>query len=179
MLRSVITFGLVGGIIIALFIFLEGTLIERSIIPMSWTEVIGYATMLVSMSMVFFGIKSYRDNYGNGTITFWKGLQIGLLISLIASVMYFAGGELYNAANPNFFPKLMERVTEQQTNTMKAKGVPQEDIDKKNEEMAQFATMFGNPLIRFAIFIMEMFPVGIVVTIVSSAVLRRRDVLPA
>ena len=179
MQKIILKFGLAAGIAMIAFIFVEGTLIERNMVPMAWTEVIGYATMLIALSMVFFGIKSYRDNHGNGSITFWKGLQIGLLISVIASVMYFAGGELYNAANPSFFPTVMERLAEQQGSDMRAKGASAEDIAKKKEEMDQFLQMFKNPLIRFAIFVMEMFPIGVVVTLISAGLLRKRELLPA
>ena len=179
MRKVVITFGLIAGAIMILAIFVSGTLIEREILPIAWIEVTGYTTMLIALSMVFFGIKSYRDKHSNGSITFWKGVQIGVLISLIGSVMYFAGGELYNAVNPNFFPKVMQRFSEHQITNMKAKGASDDEIIKKNEEMAQVLVMFKNPLIRFAVFVMEMFPVGIVVTLVSAGLLRKREMLPA
>ena len=179
MRKVVITFGLIAGAIMILAIFVSGTLIEREILPIAWIEVTGYTTMLIALSMVFFGIKSYRDKHSNGSITFWKGVQIGVLISLIGSVMYFAGGELYNAVNPHFFPKVMQRFSEHQITNMKAKGASDDEIIKKNEEMAQVLVMFKNPLIRFAVFVMEMFPVGIVVTLVSAGLLRKREMLPA
>ncbi|CAN5536831.1 hypothetical protein BH10ACI2_BH10ACI2_14450 [soil metagenome] len=179
MRKIVISFGLAAGAIMIACIFLEGTLVSRGIVQTAWMEMIGYATMLVSLSMVFFGIKSYRDNHAGGVITFWKGFQIGVLISLIASVLYFCGGELYNAVNPDFFPKVMERVTEQQKISMKEKGATDEEIAKKDEELANIMTLFKNPLLRFAVFLMEMFPIGVIITLISAALLRRREFLPA
>jgi uncharacterized protein DUF4199 len=179
MRKIVITFGSIAGAIMICSTFLSGTLIENNVLPMSWAEVTGYASMLIALSMVFFGIKSYRDNYNNGSITFWKGVQTGVLISLIASVLYFAGGELYNAVNPNFFPKVMEKYVEMQADKMKANGSSDDEVVKMKEEMAGMMTLFKNPLIRFGIFVMEMFPIGIIVTLVSAGLLRRREILPA
>ena len=56
--------------------------------------------MVIALSMIFFGIKSYRDNYQNGAIGFWKGFQVGLLITLIASLMYALTWETYMQARP-------------------------------------------------------------------------------
>ena len=177
--KVAIRFGLFAGAVMIGLIFLEGALVERELFPIAWMEVTGYASMLIALSMVFFGIKSYRDNQGKGIVTFWKGVQIGVMISLIASVLYFVGGELYNAVNPGFFPKIMERSIEQKTNDMKSKGAPEEEIATMKEDIAKFVTMFKNPLIRFAVFVMEMFPIGVIVTLISAALLRRREMLPA
>ncbi len=179
MKKVVIIFGLISGLIIFSFVFLTATLSEKNILPMDRLEIIGYTSMVISLSMIFFGIKSYRDNYGNGRVTFWKGVQIGLLISLIASVFYFAGGAVYNLANPGFVERFSARFAEHQTEKMKSEGKPQEEIDKTVAQMNDVLKMLENPLIAFAIFFIEIFPVGVIITIVSAAILRRKDVLPA
>src|SRR6266571_4222100 len=99
MKKVVITFGLISGFVIACLGWIIGWLCMVDMVSLDRTEWIGYASMLIALSMVFFGIKSYRDNYAGGKITFWKGVQIGLLISLIAGVLYFVGALSYDIAN--------------------------------------------------------------------------------
>ena len=92
MKKVILTYGLIGGVMIACFVWLVSTLCDRNIISFDKSEYYGYGSMIVALTMVFFGVKSYRDNNGKGVITFWKGVQIGLLITLIGTFMYFRPG---------------------------------------------------------------------------------------
>ncbi|HEV7644905.1 MAG TPA: DUF4199 domain-containing protein [Pyrinomonadaceae bacterium] len=178
MKKIVITFGVISGLILAGFVFLISTLCGNETISMDHGELIGYTTMAISLSMIFFGIKSYRDNVGKGKITFWKGIQIGLLITLIASVFYFAGAEAYNVANPGFVDKIMTKFTKLQTEKMQQAGASQEEIDKTVKFAGDMAKAMENPFIFYAICLMELAPVGLIITLISAAILRRKDVLP-
>jgi hypothetical protein len=179
MKKIVLTFGLIAGGLSMIFTFLIATLCDWESIDFGRAELIGYASMVVALSMIFFGIKSYRDNYANGTITFWKGVQIGLLITCIGSVMYVIGGEAYTAINPGFAPKVMEKYKEFETNKMKAKGASQEEIDAVMNQMTEMIKMMDNPLVRFGIYLIEIFPVGLIITLLSAALLRKKELLPA
>jgi Protein of unknown function (DUF4199) len=179
MRKTILTYGLIGGGLSMIFTCLIATLCEREILTFGNAEGVGYASMVIALSMIFFGIKSYRDNYGKGAITFWKGVQIGILITCIGSVGYVIGGELYTAINPGFAPKVMEKYKEFETNKMKQKGASQEEIDTVVKQMTDMVKMMENPLIRFVIYLVEIFPVGVVITVLSAALLRKRELLPA
>ena len=86
MKKIVLTFGLISGGITALMMFLTLPLVDR--ISFDKLEVIGYTTIVLSFLMVFFGIRSYRDSVGGGTITFGKAMKVGLLITLICCICY-------------------------------------------------------------------------------------------
>lgn len=179
MKKTVLTFGLIGGVLAIMFTFLIATLCDRDMIAFDKAELVGYASMVIALSMIFFGIKSFRDNYGNGTITFWKGLQIGILITSIGSVMYIAGAELYTVLNPAFGPRVMEKYKEYETNKLAKKGAPQAEIEATVQQMTEMEKMMDNPFVRFGIYLIEIFPVGVIITFLSAALLRRREVLPA
>jgi hypothetical protein len=179
MKKVVLTFGLIAGVIIAVLVWVVAWLCERDLIAFERMEFVGYASMLIALTMVFFGIKSYRDNYSGGKITFWKGVQVGLLISLIAGVLYFAGALSYNIANPGFQAKFIEKYTEFSIGKLQAEGAPQAEIDSAKAEIALMQRLFENPLLFFAIAMVEILPVGIIVTLISAGLLRRREVLPA
>lgn len=123
----------------------------------------------------FFGIKSYRDNHG-GKISFVKGLQVGILISLISAVCYAAAWELYY---PRIGDEFMQKYTTYYLDKMKKEGASDAEIEKARTESEQFMEMYKNVFVRFAMSLMEILPVGVIVTLLSALLLRRREVLPA
>ena len=171
MKKTIIKFGLVGGVLMIGLVFLIATLCEREIVTLDRAELFGYAGMLIALTMVFFGIRQYRQEHGS--ITFWKGCQIGLGISAIAAVMYFIGGEIYNLINPEFGPAFMAKYAEYQVELMKAKGAAEPEIEAMRQQMNTFLEMYKNPLVRFGVALIEFLPVGIIVTLVCSLLLRR------
>jgi hypothetical protein len=179
MKKVVLTFGLISGLIIAVLVWVNTWLLASGHLSYDRAELTGYASMLIALSMVFFGIKSYRDNHAEGHITFWKGVQVGILISLISGVLYFAGAESYGIAHPGFVDNFVQRASEQTVNKMRAAGSSQEQIDKSVAEIDQMKGLLQNPLIFFFICLIEILPVGIVVTLISAALLRKKELLPA
>ena len=179
MKKIILTYGLIAGVLSMIFTFLIATLCDRDMIDFSKAELVGYASMVIALSMIFFGIKSYRDNYGSGTITFWKGVQIGILITAIGSVMYIAGAELYTVINPGFAPRVTEKYKEYEARKWAQKGASQAEIDAAVQQMTEMVKMMENPLVRFGIYLIEIFPVGVIITLLSAALLRKRELLPA
>jgi amino acid transporter len=173
-----LTFGLIAGAIISVFLFIGFVVWEnsRKIID---NELIGYATMVIALSMVFFGIKSYRDNYQKGAIKFWKGFQVGLLITLIASLMYTITWETYLQVRPASYQAFIDYYIECQVNKKKEKGASAAEIDQEVRKMDDIKKMYGNPAIRFGMTLMEILPVGIIIALISAAVLRKKEFLPA
>ena len=175
MKKIVITYGLISGAIITCLFLLSMYLWSKGVINFDNGEYFGYGSMLVALSMVFFGIKSFRDNQIGKSIGFWKGAQVGILITLLASFVYAASWEVYMQVSPQ--NSFMESYTEHYISKMKEKGATQEEIDKTLNEMAAMKDMYKNPVIRFGMTLMEILPVGIIVTLVSAAILRRKEVL--
>jgi hypothetical protein len=140
---------------------------------------IGYAGMVVALSMVFFGIKAHRDRNLNGVIGFGAALKVGLAITLIASVMYGLTWEGYLASQENGPQAFLAEYTEQYVAGMRERGASEAEIEQKRQEMAGFQEMYRNPLLRFAITLTEILPVGVLITLLAAALLRRKEVLPA
>ena len=102
MKKTVLTFGLISGAMMALLMFATLPLVDR--LSFDNLTVIGYTSMVASFLMVFFGIRSFRDNVGGGRITFGKALQIGLLITLISSACYVIAWQILYY---NFLPEFV------------------------------------------------------------------------
>lgn len=178
MRKVILTFGLLAGAIVSGFMVIGLALYEKTG-KIFVNELVGYATMVIALSMIFFGIKSYRDNYQKGVINFWKGVQVGLLIAMIASLLYAFTWETYMQARPAGFTSFMEKYTDSVINKLKEKGASSEKIDQEIKNMDRFMQLYRNPLIRFGLTLMEILPVGIIITLISAAVLRKKEVLPA
>ena len=179
MKKVVMTFGLIAGLIIAGLVWIQATLVEKGAIGFERLEFVGYASMLVALSMVFFGIKSYRDNYAEGRLKFLKGVQVGVLISLTAGVLYWGGAVSYGVTHPGFNERFMQKFTELKVGQLQQQGAPQEQIDKAKAEVEMMQGLFKNPILFFLICMVEILPVGVIVTLVSAGLLRRRELLPA
>lgn len=175
MTRIVLIFGLISGAIAAALMWVLVLMMNTESGNMDYGMIWGYATMIVALSMVFFGIKSYRDNNG-GRITFFKGLQVGLLISLICGFCYAGSWELYYGRSGQEF---LQKYNAYYLEKMKKEGASEADVEKARVESEQFMELYKNFFVRFGITLMEILPVGVIVTLISAALLRKREVLPA
>jgi len=178
MARIVLIFGLISGAIAAALMWIMLAAVNSGAIDLehgSMAYVTGYASMIISLSLVFFGVKSYRDNNG-GHITFLKGLQVGILIGLISAVCYAASWEVYyRTGGSNFMQEYSQKYVEH----MKQNGATDDQIANAQIEMAKMTELYQNFFIRFGMTLMEILPVAIVVTLISAALLRKREILPA
>jgi len=173
MKKNIFIYGLISGIIVsALMLFsvnyyshCEGN------VDYDTSMVIGYASMLLAFSLVFVGIRNYRDKYNAGVISFGKSFKIGMMIVLIASTIYVLAWLIdYFFFIPDFAEKYSTHVLE----GLKAKGASQAEIAKQTAEMANFARMYKNPFFNAMMTYVEILPVGLIVTLVSALILKRK-----
>jgi Protein of unknown function (DUF4199) len=179
MRKVTLTFGLLAGVIVSVFMVIITGLCKNGRINLDSSDFIGYGSMVIALSMIFFGIKSYRDNYQNGAIKFGKGLQVGMLITLVASLIYVLAGETYYQIDPEANTTMMDKYADYHINKMRENGAAPDEIAQKLKEMTDMKEMYKNPLIRFGMTLAIILPVGIVITLVSAAVLGKKEFLPA
>jgi hypothetical protein len=174
MKKVVLTFGLISGAIIVTLMFATMPL-QHNLAVRNAGYLIGYTTMVISLSMIFFGIKSYRDRTLNGVISFGRGLQVGLLITLIASLSYAIGWEFYlKFVAPNF----MEDYTSFSLAKAKAAGMAEVDLNALAKKFEGYKEMYKNPVVRFGMTLMEIVPVGILISLIAAALLRKKNFAP-
>lgn len=141
----------------------------------STSPLLGYLVMLVALSMIFVGVKRYRDVERGGTIRFGAALGLGLGIAAVAAVIYVIAWEITFAAMGGDFIAEYSAVMARE---MEAAGSSQAEIHAKVAEMSAFAESYANPLVRIPLTFIEIAPVGIIVALVSAAILRNPRVLP-
>ena len=177
MKKVILIYGLIAGSIVAAMMFITMPMYQSGTLNMDNGELVGYTTMVIALALVFFGIKSYRDNHANGSISFGKGFLVGILITLIACAMYGLAWEITYSKIGSEFTKKM---TEKYYDDMKAKGASEAELEKAKKEWESFGEMYKNPVFRFVFtMFVEMFPIGLVITLISAAVLRKKENLPA
>lgn len=167
MLKTVLSFGLVAGLLAGVPLFALVVVYKGP--PPAHGMLIGYLIMLVALSLVFVAIKRRRDADLGGVIRFWQAFGLGLAISLVAGIVYATAWEAALAAAKLDFGTEWARI---QIEHGKAKGLSEAELAKLAAEMDQFKAMYAQPLYRFLMTFAEIFPVGLLVSLVSAALLR-------
>ena len=174
MLRISLVFGGIAGLVVIAVLLAGITVLKhQSFISTEW---FGYLTMLVALSMIFLGIKRYRDNELGGVIKFLPALGLGLSIAVVAGVIYVVVWEIYLAATGYHF---MDAYVAGIIAAQRAKGLSGAALAAKIAELDALKVQYANPLYRVPMTFMEIFPVGLIVALISAAVLRFPKILPA
>ena len=169
MRKIVLTFGLIAGAILSAMMLI--TLPFHDEIGFDRSLIVGYTTMVLAFLMVFFGVKSYRDNVAGGSVSFRRAFMIGLMITAVATVCYVATWELvYHKFAPDYLDKYAAYSVEKASKS----GATDAQIAAKTKEMAEFKEMYKNPLINIAFTFLEPLPVGLLFTLVAAGVLSRK-----
>jgi hypothetical protein len=169
MRKIVLTFGLIAGSILSVMMLI--TLPFHDQIGFDKGLVIGYTTMVVAFLMVFFGVKSYRDNVAGGSVTFGRALKVGLLITAIASVCYVA---TWQVVYYWFAPDYLDKYAAYSVEKARKSGASDAQIAAQVKQMAEFKEMYKNPLVNVAFTLLEPLPVGILFTLVTAGVMSRK-----
>ena len=169
MKRIILVYGAIAGAIVFAIMIVQMTVGLHSM-------VVGYLSMLIALSMVFVGIKKYRDDHLGGAIRFSTALAVGFSISLIASLIYALGWELYLwITDYRFMPEYIASTIE----AKKAAGASAAEIARTRAEMLEFAKTYENPIIRLLFSLAEIAPVAVIMTLLSAALLRKSTFMPS
>lgn len=173
MARIIIIHGLVAGLIIIAGVI--GAIVVSGDEPHGnvW---LGYLIMLLGMSAVFMGVKQHRDRHNGGVIKFLPALGVGLGIALFASLAYVVVWEVYLAATDYAF---MDQYIAATLEARRAEGLSGQAYRDLEAQMREMAVAYQSPLFRLPMTFVEIFPVGLLVSIVSAVLLRNSRFLPA
>lgn len=171
--RIIATYGIIGGIIVAIGMWLGITFVPHG---GGAGMAAGYLSMLIALSMVFVGVRQYRDTQKGGIIRFWTAFGVGLGIACVAGMFYVLAWELYLYLTDYSF---MDEYVGSMLESMRTSGKPAAEIAKFESEMAAFKLEYANPLFRMVMTFAEIAPVGLLVALVSAALLRKSSFMPA
>ena len=173
-MKYVLTYGLLSGfVIIATMttgIVLGG---EGSFLRSHW---FGYLVMLVALTFIFVGVKRYRDVERGGVIRFGAAFAMGLGIAAAAGVAYVVGWEAYLAMTDYAF---MDEYIAGIVRAREAEGLSATAMAEEIAKLESMRASYANPLFRIPMTFLEIFPVGLLVALVSALLLRNPRLLPA
>jgi len=172
-MRYVLSYGGIAGAIVVAIICATIAMDLPSHATSMW---VGYLVMLAALSLIFVGVKRYRDVECGGVIRFGRAFGLGAGMALVAAVIYVIGWEISIATwAHNYIAEYMTGIIE----GMRAEGASPAAIEAKTREMQELAEMYGNPLFRLPMTASEILPVGLLVALFSAALLRNPKLLPA
>lgn len=167
MKKIVLTFGLISGAISSVMMVATVPFADK----IGHSYIVGYTTIVLSFLLVYFGIRSYRDNVGNGHITFGKAFTVGICITVISCLCYVVTWEVLYF---NFMHDFMDKYGAHVIEKLKASGATAAAVEAKIQELKKFKEQYENPLFNSMITFLEPFPVGLAITLISAAVLRKK-----
>src|SRR5579863_9331470 len=169
MKKTILTFGLISGAISTLM--MVATVPFADSIGFDKGAFVGYTAIVLSFLLVFFGIRSYRDNIGNGQVTFFKGFTVGISITLISCVFYVVTWEILYF---NFMHGFMDNYGADRIEKLKASGASAAAVQAQVQQLKKLKEQYENPLFNSLMTFIEPFPVGLAITLISAAALRKK-----
>jgi hypothetical protein len=166
MKKTVLIYGVISGVVAAALLLAHVPFMDGG----SKSLLVGYAGIVLSAVVVFFGVRAYRENVGNGKMSFGRGVAVGVLIALISAACYVAAWEVVYYSSPG----IADHIFDGQVEELIAAGAPQEKVDEKAREVESFKKLYANPFVNVGFTFVEPLPVGLLITLFSAVVLRRR-----
>lgn len=172
MKKTVLIYGLMSGVIVSLWMSIAMLTSSGNHDDLSTSMFIGFLGMFIAFIFIFVAIKNYRDKINGGTVSFGKAFIVGSLVALIASLCYVATwAVVYHSYLPNFMQDYASHAIQE----YKASGMPETELQLKIEEMNSAAENYKNPFYFVAYTLMEILPLGLVVSLIAALVFKRKS----
>jgi len=171
MQKTILRFGLISGTISA-GLMLATVPFMGSLSHGNLAYLVGYTGIVLSFLMVYFGIRSYRDNLAGSQITFGKAFAVGILITLISCAFYVVTWEIVYFT---FMPHFMDGYFAAQIHSVQTAGLDAATTAKRIAKIQSSQRFYQNPFGNMLYTFVEPFPIGLIVTLISAAVLRKKS----
>jgi len=169
MKKMVLRYGLIAGLILSILMTVSMLLMQRESINFKQGELFGYITMILALSFVFVGVYNYRKQ--QGPLSFGTAFSVGLMITLVASILYVGTWMiLSNTVASDFGDLYYDYFIEQ----LKESGKNQDEIDKAVAGFERNKALYKNPLFQAGITFLEVFPIGLIVSLIAALILKKR-----
>ena len=169
-MKNIIKYGSISGLIIVASWFAT-YFISGGDLHFGGSEVLGYLVMLLALTAVFLGVKNKRDSEAQSTFTFKEGFLTGLGIVVVASIIYVVGWMIYM---PNFAPDFVDKYAASQIELIQSSDAAQSEKETQISELKSSMENYKKPHVMAAFTFIEIFPVGLIVALISALVLKRK-----
>lgn len=168
MKKLILTYGTIAGVVVSamLLITLSGS--SRNF---ENGELIGYASMIIAFATIFVAVKSYRDKSLDGNIGFKQAFSIGLGITLVATAIYIL---CWMVMSETIAKDFMSEYFQYSVEKLRTSDLTETEIDEKIAEMEYFKELYKNPMVKIGMTFLEIFPIGLLVSLISAFFLKRK-----
>jgi len=174
MKKNILIFGLIMGAIISInMVYMVNLCYTRG--DFTGNDVAGYAAMIVIFSFIFIAVRNYRNKYNEGVISFGSAFKMGALIAFIAATMYVVTWIFYYYL---FVPDFLDKYIPHVLKDAASQGATAVELEQKTAEMEKFKSMYKNPLFVILVTYAEVFPVGLIVSLISALILKKKPQQP-
>ena len=172
-MRYILTYGILAGLVVILTLILGLSFARDTLLT---SAVYGYLVMIVALTFIFVGVKRYRDVALGGVVKFWRAFGVGLGIAVVSGLIYVGVWEVYDAQTGRVF---IGQYTDGVVRAKEQEGATPEAIATLRQEMETLKTQYANPWFRLPMTFLEILPVGLLMALLSAALLRNPRLLPA
>lgn len=135
MWKENLNYGIIMGLITVVFSVLT------YMFDLTFKTWIVWPSMLLSVVVLFFLLRSYRDHYNNGYISYGKSLGAGVIINIYAAIIaaiyiYL----LYSVIDPDLIDKSLAITEERMQARMAQRGLPEGSLDAIMDRQAKMMT---------------------------------------
>ena len=171
MKKNILIFGLVSGVILAVFV-LSISFLSNVFHGHIENEIVGYSAMIIAFSFIYVGTRNFRDKYNQGMVSFGKAFLVGLGISLIGSTIYVGAWLIEYYC---FMPDFMDKYSAALIQKAQQSGLSPVALQKRLDSINSMSRMYKNPIMVILFTYMEVLPVGIVISLITALILKRRN----
>jgi ABC-type uncharacterized transport system permease subunit len=169
MKRTILVFGLISGVLVGAFLIALSAWASKK---HGYADLLlGYASMILALSLVYVGVQNFRDKYNGGSISFGKALRIGLGITLVASTIYVL---VWLVEFYCFLPDFMEKYAATMVQQAKASGLSADALQKRLADIERMRVGYRNPITVILYSYLEILPVGIVISLLTALLVKRK-----
>ncbi len=171
MQRIVIRYGLIAVAISAICMGISCIFISQSDEHGNLNMIVGFAGMILTFSTIAMALRALDRENPSEPITYWKALQVGLLITLIASVGYVIAWKIYMTL---LFPDFMARYAQHMIDGLNKSGQSAAAIAEQTKGIIEMRENYKNPLYFVGYTMMEIFPVGLLMSLILMVIYGRK-----
>lgn len=166
------TYGLIAGAIVT--VFMAGGIYYYDKNPnFDGGMYVGFTGMIVAFSFIFIGIKNYRDNLSNGIISFGRAFKIGLWICLIACTIYVG---VWLIEYYCLYPDFMDKYAAMELKKLNAANLTPAQLQEKTEQIQMMKESYKSTFWIIVWTYIEILPIGILATLISALILKKKQI---
>ena len=170
-MNNILKYGTTSGLLLVVFTWAGNLFFGSNPENFDAQEFYGYGSMVLGLSVIFFGMRRYRDELEGGTISFGKAFKIGLLTDLVTSSIFFIYMMIYfRWIEPDFMQTYFDFFREKINNS----GLPADEISRQLADLDANLELYMDPNFNSILMFVTVFLLGVVVSLASAAILRSK-----